>query len=72
MRVVIAGGSGFIGRRLARRLADRGDHVVVLTRNPDRPADPGITWAPYTDGSLDADAVGPINRLENNYGTDCT
>ena len=57
MRVVIAGGSGFIGRRLARRLADRGDHVVVLTRNPDRPADPGITWAPCTDGPLDADAV---------------
>lgn len=33
-RVVIAGGSGYLGRRLARRLAERGDTVCILTRNP--------------------------------------
>lgn len=33
-RVVIAGGSGFIGRRLARRLLDRKDLVTVLSRHP--------------------------------------
>ena len=34
--VVVAGGSGFIGRAIARRLAATGDlNVRVLTRNPD-------------------------------------
>jgi uncharacterized protein (TIGR01777 family) len=32
-RVLITGGSGFIGRKLALELLDRGDHVTVLTRN---------------------------------------
>lgn len=31
-RIVIAGGSGFLGGALARRLAERGDSVVVLSR----------------------------------------
>src|SRR5262245_62880237 len=33
MRVFITGGSGLVGRRLIPRLAQRGDHPVVLTRN---------------------------------------
>lgn len=32
-RVLITGGSGFVGRRLASELLARGDHVSVLTRN---------------------------------------
>lgn len=31
-RIVLAGGSGYLGRHLSRRLAARGDDVVVLTR----------------------------------------
>jgi uncharacterized protein (TIGR01777 family) len=34
MKVVLAGGSGALGRRLADDLADRGHQVVVLTRSP--------------------------------------
>ena len=33
MRVFITGGSGLIGRCVAAGLTDRGDSVVVLTRN---------------------------------------
>jgi len=33
-RIVITGGSGFIGRRLVRRLLARKDLVTVLSRNP--------------------------------------
>jgi uncharacterized protein (TIGR01777 family) len=33
-RIVITGGSGFVGRRLARRLVARKDLVTVLSRNP--------------------------------------
>jgi uncharacterized protein YbjT (DUF2867 family) len=39
MDVVIAGGHGKIGRRLARLLVARGDRVRGLTRNPDHAAD---------------------------------
>ena len=41
-RVVIAGGSGFIGRALARALREREYDVVVLTRTPRRPGE--IRW----------------------------
>jgi uncharacterized protein (TIGR01777 family) len=36
MRVLITGGTGFIGRALARALLARGDAVTVLTRDPAR------------------------------------
>lgn len=34
MRILVAGGTGFIGSRLAPLLVDRGHEVVVLARNP--------------------------------------
>jgi uncharacterized protein YbjT (DUF2867 family) len=33
-RIVILGGSGFIGRAVARRLAARGDNIIVPSRRP--------------------------------------
>ena len=33
-RIVLAGGSGFLGRLLAQKLASRGAGVIILTRNP--------------------------------------
>jgi hypothetical protein len=36
MKVVVAGGSGFIGRAVCQALAGRGDEVVVLTRDARR------------------------------------
>lgn len=35
MRVVVTGGTGFIGRALCVALSDRGHEVTVLTRNPE-------------------------------------
>jgi uncharacterized protein (TIGR01777 family) len=34
-RIILAGGSGFLGRALAERLVASGDEVIVLTRHPD-------------------------------------
>jgi uncharacterized protein len=45
-RVVIAGGSGFLGLGLARRLAARGTEVVLLSRRPPRETGPW-THAPW-------------------------
>ena len=37
MKIVVAGGTGFIGRQLVRELAARGDEVVVLSRGENKP-----------------------------------
>lgn len=34
MRIFVTGGTGLIGTRLIRRLRERGDHAVLLTRRP--------------------------------------
>ena len=48
MTIVLAGGSGFLGRKLARRLASEGHKTITLTRRPSGAADE-IAWQP--DGS---------------------
>jgi nucleoside-diphosphate-sugar epimerase len=39
MRVAIAGAHGQVAMRLGRLLAERGDQVIGLIRNPDRAED---------------------------------
>lgn len=59
MKIVIAGGTGFIGEPLTRRLAERGDNVAVLSRSASR----GLKWDPpnvdgaWVDEVANADAV---------------
>jgi uncharacterized protein len=45
-KVVLPGGSGYLGRHLARRLRARGDDVVVLTRGTDGERD-GIRYVSW-------------------------
>jgi uncharacterized protein len=54
MKVVLAGGSGFLGRALVAHLAARGHEVVVLSRHPVPAQSPGrqVGWHP--DGNLPA------------------
>jgi hypothetical protein len=66
--MVVAGGTGFVGKALVTRLAEGEHSVVVLTRHPDKPRLPGKRtvqlvwwdgktvgpWASHVDG---ADAV---------------
>ncbi len=42
MRVLVAGATGFVGRRLCRALVDAGHEVVAMTRHPDDYSGPGV------------------------------
>ncbi|HLX94435.1 MAG TPA: TIGR01777 family oxidoreductase [Verrucomicrobiae bacterium] len=50
-RVVLAGGSGFLGRALAAQLLSKNYEVVVLTRSP-RPRDDGVAEVAWNGRSL--------------------
>jgi nucleoside-diphosphate-sugar epimerase len=42
MAVLVAGGTGFIGRRVCRRLAERGEPVICMDLNPEQSAFAGL------------------------------
>ncbi len=52
MKIVLAGGSGSLGRRIAANLASRGHEVVILTRSP-------RSALPYRQIEWDGATVGP-------------
>ena len=65
MQVVIAGGTGFLGRKLARRLRENGHRVITLTRRPSSSTDQ-LTWQPDGNpGTLprDLDGVDAVINL---------
>ena len=72
MKIVVAGGSGFIGEPLVKRLTARGDDVAVLSRNPAKVrAGRGVQWDGKSAGEWtgevdDADAI--INLAGENIG----
>src|SRR5215207_5178875 len=72
MNIVVAGGSGFTGEPLVRRLVARGDDVAVLTRNASKArAGRPLVWDGRTQGTwseavANADAV--INLAGENVG----
>ncbi|RYZ02302.1 MAG: TIGR01777 family protein [Myxococcales bacterium] len=50
-RIVVSGGSGYIGSALVRHLVDRGDEVTVLTRGAATQGNPRrVSWDPYAVG----------------------
>jgi uncharacterized protein (TIGR01777 family) len=72
MRVVVTGGTGFIGRRLGARLLERGHEVVVLSRGGPRPGLPSgirvVLWqtgAPGWEAAVDG-ADGIVNLAGEN------
>lgn len=72
MKVVVAGGSGFLGEPLVKRLLARGDDVAVLSRNPSKvSAGRGLAWdgrsqGAWSDEVAKADVV--INLAGENIG----
>ena len=70
MKVVVAGGSGMVGRALSAGLADAGHDVVVLSRHPERHRRGGagiriVAWAPPSIGAWanELDGAGAVINL---------
>lgn len=63
MRIVVAGGSGFLGRRLTGAWIAAGHEVTVLTRDPERAArrlDPAIALRAWDSRTGDAGLAGSL------------
>jgi uncharacterized protein len=67
MTIVIPGGSGQIGTVLARSFHDRGDHVVVLSRHPEKRPWTVVSWDGATLGAW-ADEIGRADVVINLAG----
>jgi uncharacterized protein (TIGR01777 family) len=76
MQIAILGGSGFVGRHLANRFAERGDEVLVITRQvpanvgsdgrfPDAPAVRYVSWR---DLEYSVDALEGVQAIVNLAG----
>ena len=64
MKVVVAGGTGFLGRHIARALLDSGNEVTVLGRSPDKVSRiPALAGANATLGDV-TDPASLTGRLE--------
>lgn len=68
MRLLVTGGTGFIGRPLCRSLTGRGHQLIVLTRRPDaQPSRLGMTFLPW-DTSAWQEALGEVDGVINLAG----
>ncbi|NJD30818.1 MAG: TIGR01777 family protein [Gammaproteobacteria bacterium] len=63
MRVLITGGTGFVGQALCPRLADAGHEVVILTRQPNPRLPAGVAHAVTDLRDLDARQFGAVINL---------
>jgi uncharacterized protein (TIGR01777 family) len=67
MRIVIAGGSGFLGRRLSTSFLESGDEVTVLTRSPGqsgRNLESGIVARGWNPPNVDDDLVAAMRGAD--------
>jgi uncharacterized protein (TIGR01777 family) len=67
MRIVIAGGSGFLGRRLTTAWLAQGHDVTVLSRNSARTAtraEPGITIVEWHPPTVDANLIAALKGAD--------
>ena len=66
-KVILAGGTGFLGRRLQRVYAAAGYEVAVLTRQPESVAAParGVYWDParFTDWTGELEGATAVVNL---------
>ena len=73
MKVMVTGATGFIGKKLIKRLNDRNHEIVVLTRNPEPtrfhiPIDCDVKTWDLEQGSLSTGALRGVDAVINLAG----
>ena len=69
VKTLIAGGSGFIGRHLSKKVKDSGGEITLLTRKQDSSIPyHQITWNPATEGSLPGKEIEGFDMIVNLSG----
>jgi len=71
MKIVISGGTGFLGSALTKALVDKGYHVVVLTRDPAKASGFGnsVSYASWADvNEVVANSTAVINLAGESLG----
>ncbi len=63
--ILIAGGTGLIGRKLVDKLGERGHSVAVLTRSPKKAGE--FKWSP-SEKTIDEDALKGVDTIINLAG----
>ena len=75
MKIIVAGGSGYVGRHLVQRLRDAGHHAIILTRSLRVASNPqvgAVTWdaksatGPWLSELIGAEAV--VNLAGSSLG----
>jgi uncharacterized protein len=68
MKIVIAGGSGFIGKKLTKVLVQNGHQILILTRN-ERPSEGNISYVKWLgDGTSPESEIGEADAFINLAG----
>src|SRR5262245_60493 len=72
MRVVVAGGTGFLGGSLVHGLVDAGHEVIILTRSPrpDRSSVRHVVWNPDGSAGLWSTEIDGADAVVNLAGED--
>lgn len=69
MKVVIAGGTGFVGRALSNLLLQKGHDVIVLTRNKNKQSDARITYIEWLNNeSIEYEKLNDVDAIINLAG----
>jgi uncharacterized protein (TIGR01777 family) len=73
MRLLLCGGTGFIGKALTQALLSRGDEVCIITRNkplnpPFDPAMPHPTYVTWAEWNADPDRLSGFDGIVNLTG----
>lgn len=63
MRILVTGGTGFIGSNIVKALVERGDDVIITGHEAEQPAPKGVEFLQTSFAGLDYDRIGKVDAV---------